>query len=357
MTAPLYFLHQAPISTADIRTKNSDFIVEEILPFSATGEGEHHLLHIRKDGLNTADVVKILSGFAHVHPKDVGYAGMKDKHAITEQWFGVRIPGKETPLWHELNSEQLTVLSSARHSKKLRIGALSGNRFTLTLRQVTDMDSVIERFNKIKESGVPNYFGEQRFGHEGKNLVFARQMFAGKRIKDRKKRGIYLSAIRSYLFNQLVSSRLSQYGVDKLAGDCMLLAGSKSYFVAEQWDQELIERLATHDILLSAPLWGRGEPLAKGEAGEFERKILAPFADDQAGLESAGLTQERRPLLLYPQQMSYKQLGDDVIEISFALPAGCYATSVLRELADYEDANERNFRLKRAMQQESENQN
>jgi len=340
----LHYLHGKPVSTADLRTQNCDFLVQEILPFAPTGEGEHHLLHIRKEGLNTNDVVTILSGFAHVHPKEVTYAGQKDKHAITEQWFGVRIPGKETPDWQRLNNEQLTVLSSSRHSKKLRIGALAGNRFTLTLRNVSNMDDVIERLAVIDQTGVPNYFGEQRFGHDGKNLIFGRQMFTGRKVKDRKKRSMYLSAVRSYLFNVVVSNRLALLDMSRLDGDCVMLAGSKSFFVAEQWDEALQKRFAEHDILLSAPMWGRGEPLALGAAGKFEAKVLSEFEQDCQGLEMAGLTQERRALVLSPQQLTYQVEGDDVIIIKFALPSGSFATSVLRELVDYEDVKSREAR-------------
>ncbi|WP_299490523.1 tRNA pseudouridine(13) synthase TruD [uncultured Shewanella sp.] len=336
----LHYLYGKPLSQADLRTHNSDFIVQEILPFVPTGEGEHHLLHIRKNGLNTADVAKILSGFAHVHPKEVTYAGQKDKHAITEQWFGVRIPGKETPEWASLDNEQLTVLSSSCHTKKLRVGALAGNRFTLTLRNITNMDDVLFRLERIKETGVPNYFGEQRFGHDGKNLIFGRQMFTGRKVKDRNKRGMYLSAVRSNLFNQVVSTRLMEHGLTPLRGDCVMLAGSKSYFVANEWDVSLQQRLTQKDIQLSAPLWGRGTALSQHDAADFEQQVLLPLKADCDGLEHAGLTQERRMLLLEPQHITH-EIDGDVLVLKFALPAGCFATSVLRELFDYEDVIEK----------------
>lgn len=348
----LHFLHGKPISKADLRTYNSDFQVQEILPFAPTGEGEHHLLHIRKEGLNTNDVATLLSGFAHVHPKEVTYAGQKDKNAIAEQWFGVRIPGKDTPDWVTLNSDQLTILSSSRHNKKLRIGALAGNRFTLTLRNVDHMDEVIKRLELVNQTGVPNYFGEQRFGHDGKNLIFGRQMLAGRKVKDRKKRSMYLSAVRSYLFNVSVSARLVEHHLDKLVGDCVMLAGSKSYFTVEQWDSAMLKRLDEKDIQLSAPMWGRGASLPQGEAADFETKVLAEFEAERDGLEHAGLTQERRTLLSEPQHLSYEKQSDDVIVIKFALPAGCYATSVLREIFDYEDVKDREFHARQQVRQD-----
>ncbi|WP_028774065.1 tRNA pseudouridine(13) synthase TruD [Shewanella waksmanii] len=350
----LAYLHGEPSATADIRTSNADLLVQEILPFLPSGEGEHHLIHIRKDGLNTADVAKKISSFAGVHPKEVTVAGQKDKNAITEQWFGVRIPGKETPDWQQLNSEQITVLSSGRHIKKLRTGALSGNRFTITLRKVSDPQAVVARLELIKQHGVPNYFGEQRFGHNGKNLVFGRQMLSGKRVKDRNKRSFYLSAVRSNLFNQHVAARIASHGTDTLTGDCVMLAGTRSYFVAEQWDDTLVERLQRRDIVLSCPLWGRGSALAQGDAAQFEAQVAEPFNDDCIGLEKAGLDQERRALLLQPEQLSY-QVSDDTVVIKFALPAGCFATSVLREVAVYEDVNAREYALRQQQQLEQKN--
>ncbi|WOT06139.1 tRNA pseudouridine(13) synthase TruD [Shewanella youngdeokensis] len=347
----LHYLYGKPSAKADLRTHNSDFLVQEILPFTPTGEGEHHLLHIRKDGLNTVEVAKMLSSFAHVHPKEVTYAGQKDKHAVTEQWFGVRIPGKETPDWQQLNSEKITLLSASRHGKKLRIGALAGNRFTLVLRNVSEVEDVVARLEQISLHGVPNYYGEQRFGHDGKNIIFGRQMFTGRKVKDRNKRSMYLSAVRSNLFNIVSSARLAAHGAATLNGDCVMLAGSKSYFTATQWDDTLLERLAQKDIQLSAPLWGRGAALAQDDAALVESAALAELAIDREGLEQAGLNQERRTLLLEPQHLQY-QVEEDTITVKFALPSGSYATSVLRELVDYQDVQELARKQMLAAQQE-----
>ena len=337
----LHYFYGKPTATADLRTHNSDFIVHEILPFAPTGEGEHHMLHIRKNGMNTVQVAEMLAKFAKVHPKEVTFAGQKDKHAITEQWFGIRIPGKETPEWMSLNDEKLTILSSHRHGKKLRIGALLGNRFVLTLRNVTDMAQLTSRLNLIAEKGVPNYFGEQRFGHDGKNLVLGRQMLSGvKPVRDRNKRSMFLSAVRSNVFNQVVSYRLVNKGLAPIDGDCVMLAGSKSYFVAEQWDDVVTARLAEKDIQLSAPLWGRGQVLAQGLAAELESAAIVDLKDDLLGLEEAGLNQERRPMMLEAQAMKWHVEAEDVLVLEFILPAGCYATSILRELVNYQDVKE-----------------
>ncbi len=332
----LFYLYGKPEASADLRTHNSDFIVQEILPFSPSGEGEHHMLHIRKNGLNTIQVAEKIAKFAKVHPKEVTYAGQKDKNAVTEQWFGVRIPGKTNPDWLALNDEQITVLTFARHGKKLRIGALAGNRFKLTLRNISDIEATRARIEKIKLQGVPNYFGEQRFGKGGRNLEQGRRMFAGRKVKDRNKRSMYLSAVRSFLFNQVVSHRLTEHGIEPLAGDCVMLAGTKSFFVSQTWDHDTQKRLETKDIQLSAPLWGRGEALSQDKAKEVEQQVLAQYQQDCEGLEQAGLKQERRPLLLEPQGLKY-EFDNDTLVIEFALPAGSFATSVLRELFDYQD--------------------
>jgi tRNA pseudouridine13 synthase len=352
----LTYLYGKPAVSADIRTHNSDFQVKEILPFLPDGEGEHHLLHIRKDGLNTAQVAEMISKFAKVHPKEVTFAGQKDKNAITEQWFGVRIPGKDTPDWAAMSNEQMQVLSFARHGKKLRTGALSGNRFTLVLRNVSDPQALVTRLEQVRDGGVPNYFGEQRFGHDGGNLVKARQMFEGRKVKDRNKRSLYLSAVRSELFNQVVSARLAKQdacGLGLLEGDCVMLSGSRSFFVAETWDETLKGRLAEKDIQLSAPLWGRGEMLAKGDAAEFEASVLASYELERSGLEKEGLTQERRALLLRPEQLSFK-LDGDALTLDFCLPAGAFATSVLRELCEYSDVKELEWRRAVAERQAQE---
>ena len=346
----LHYLFDKPTCTADLRTFNSDFIVKEMLPFSPTGEGEHHMIHVRKEGLNTNQVAEMLAKFAKVHQKEVTYAGQKDKNAVTEQWFGVRIPGKDTPDWASLTTPEnepnateyqsrLTILSSQRHSKKLRIGALLGNRFELTLRNVSDKDTLEKRIQQVMETGVPNYFGEQRFGHQGKNLIYGQQMLAGKKVKDRKKRSMYLSAVRSNVFNQVVSYRLNHHSVAPLTGDCVMLAGSKSFFVTDKWDPATLKRLSDNDIQLSAPLWGRGAMLPQADAASVEQTALIDLANDLAGLEQAGLEQERRPLLLKPQAMKYR-FEQDCLVIEFILPAGSYATSVLRELLDYQDVQE-----------------
>ena len=205
--ADLPYLYGKPEVTGDLRTVEADFKVFELLPFEPTGEGEHFTLKVRKTGANTVYVAKELARFFNVKPQAVTYAGLKDRFAVTEQTFSVHLPGKDVPDLTNLAIEGVEVLSTARHNKKLKTGALIGNRFELTLRNVSNIDELAKRFEQIK-AGVPNYFGEQRFGIDGGNIDKAKQMFAGKRIKDKKKRSIYLSAARSLLFNQVLAKRI-----------------------------------------------------------------------------------------------------------------------------------------------------
>ncbi|GAA5192437.1 hypothetical protein GCM10025772_21710 [Ferrimonas gelatinilytica] len=325
-----------PEQTGTIRTLPEHFQVEEMLPFRPDGEGENHLIHIEKRGLTTHQVAKQLAQFAQVPVRDVSWAGLKDKHGVTRQWLCVRIPGKNTPNWQELNSDELTILESDRTLKKLRPGALMGNRFRIAVAEIEDMAPVLARLEKIR-TGVPNYYGEQRFGHNGMNVARAAQMFAGRKVKDRNKRSIYLSAARSFLFNHVVSERLAQHGMTPMDGDAVMLSGSNSFFIAEPWDEATLARLQAGDVALSAPLFGDGGAGSQGDAAEFEQRIVAPWSELLAGLSSARLSPERRRLLLKPEGLTHR-VEEGVLWLEFMLPPGAFATSILRELVNYRDA-------------------
>ncbi len=333
-----HYLYGKPTVKGRIRVAPEHFQVTEILPFSPDGEGENHMIYVEKKGLTTHQVAGLLAKFAGVPSRDVSWAGLKDKHGITRQWLSVRIPGKVEPNWAELNGPQLTILDASRNLKKLRTGALLGNRFQIAISDVSNMELLLARLEKLR-AGVPNYYGEQRFGHGGRNVDKAAAMFAGQRIKDRNKRSIYLSAARSFLFNQVLSKRLATYSTQPLTGDALMLAGTNSFFIAAEWDSTLSARLAAHDIGLSAPLWGDGAAIAQGEAAAFEAEQVAQWPELCKGLENARLTPERRRALLIPEQLSYRQDGD-LLWVQFILPAGAFATSLLRELLTYEDAQE-----------------
>lgn len=330
-----------PVLTARMRSVAEDFQVDELPAFEASGEGEHLLLDIRKRGANTVAVAKQLAQWAGVQEMAVSYAGQKDRHAVTTQRFSVHLPKRVAPDLAALESDEVHVLASTWHNRKLQRGALAGNRFKLVLRQVQGEQAAIsERLQLVAARGLPNWFGEQRFGRDGGNVPAALQMFAGRRVR-KDQRSMLLSAARSALFNRVLAARVAQGNWDTaLDGEVWMLDGSRSVFGPEPMNEALAERLARFDIHPSAPLWGAGELRSSGAALALEQAALA---DEQAlalraGLEQAGLKQERRALRLRPALMQHAWLADDVLELSFALPPGCYATAVLHELGTVADA-------------------
>lgn len=333
--------HGAPALSARFRASPEDFRVEEIDGFEASGSGEHLLLTVEKRGMNTVFAAKRIAQWAGVQEAAIGYAGLKDRHALTRQRFSVHLPKRVAPDLSALQSSDLSVLKSEWHAKKLPRGALAGNRFVLVLRDVAgDRDAISARLQAIAARGVPNYFGEQRFGRGGGNVAEALAMFAGRRVR-REQRSLLLSAARSELFNRTLAVRAADGSWERgLEGEVWMLDGSRSVFGPEPWNDALAVRLAAFDIHPSGPLWGAGELRTTATARELEEAALA---DETAlalrtGLEKAGLKQERRALRLRPQAFRWDGLSDDVLELRFELPAGTYATVVLRELGEIANA-------------------
>lgn len=338
----LPYLYSKPESYGDLRSKLDDFKVFERLPFAPCGAGEHLLIHIRKTGANTLFVARQLAKYFKVKEALVSYAGLKDRNAVTEQYFGVHLPGKAEYDLSDLVIEGVEVLSYKRHNKKLKTGALTGNSFQLTLRNVTNLASLKQRFKDVIEQGVPNYFGEQRFGIDGQNIDAARELFNGKKIKDKKKRGFYLSAARSYLFNAMVAERIVlKKFLSPMQGDVFMLAGSRSVFHTDTIDDEIERRLIEKDIDITAPLWGAGESLTTDKTLVLEQSIAQQHDDLAKGLAKFGLKQERRKICLQVSEAKLEQIVEDKqhtsVVISFFLPAGCFATTILRELVNYQD--------------------
>ncbi|MGY3038948.1 tRNA pseudouridine13 synthase [Rhodanobacter sp. TND4EL1] len=323
-----------PPLSGRMRASAEDFQVEEVLGYDADGAGEHALLWVEKRGANTDWVARELAKFAGVAQVAVGYAGMKDRHAVTRQAFSVQLAGKPDPDWSAFPHAEVKVLAAIRHSRKLKRGALRGNRFVLVLRDVAgDRQAAEQVLAQIAARGVPNYFGEQRFGREGGNVAQARAMFGGRRV-ERDKRSMLLSAARSQIFNNVLAARVERGAWDTpLRGEIWSLAGSRSWFGPEPFSEALGERLARADIHPSGPLWGQGEPPTTDDAGTLEREIAAQDGDLVAGLAAARMEQERRPLRLLPKDLRWRWLDDTSLELVFELPAGTYATVVMRELA------------------------
>ena len=331
----LTYLHGKPQGTGQLKASPEDFLVVEDLGFEPDGEGEHILVRILKNGCNTRFVADALAKFLKIHAREVSFAGQKDKHAVTEQWLCARVPGNTMPDLSQFQLEGCQVLEYARHKRKLRLGALKGNQFTLVLREVSGRDDVETRLQAIAERGVPNYFGAQRFGIGGSNLLGAlRWAESGAPVRDRNKRSFWLSAARSALFNQIVSERLKKPDFNQVVdGDALQLAGRGSWFVASEEERaELQARVDARELMITAALPGSGDWGTQRTALQFEQTVLAEETALQSLLLREKVEAARRAMLLYPQQLSWNWWDDVTVELRFWLPAGSFATSVVREL-------------------------
>ena len=292
-----------------LRTVPEDFEVTETLAFEPSGTGEHLYLFVEKRAITTGEAHRRLAEAFGVPRADVSYAGMKDRHAVARQWFSVRGPRDEAVA----PCPELRVLRRARHPRKLRRGELRSNRFRIRVRAVSD--DVEPHLRRVARHGVPNYFGPQRFGVDGGNVAAARQWTrAGRPRVPRFTRGLHLSSLRSFLFNEVLGHRVADGTWDTVLAGEALLEGAPS-----------------------GPLWGRGTPASCDAALELESATAGAFPDIADTLEHAGLRQERRALRLEPTGLSWS-LEEDVLTVECVLPKGVYATSVLREVGAFRDA-------------------
>jgi len=330
------------IGPGTIRSVPEDFRVAEIPLVTPDGAGEHCWLYIRKRNSNTSWVANQLADFAGVAQKVVSYAGMKDRNAVTEQWFSVQLPGREDPDWQAINNDEFQVLEAHRHSRKLKTGALRGNRFQICVRGVeADGEQVNTRLEQLKQ-GIPNSFGPQRFGHNGDNLVQAERLLARPKARvSRNKRSIWLSAVRSALFNRVLAARIEAGNWNQpLRGDAFQLEGKSAVFAADVIDRELEARCAAGEIHPTGPLCGSGDRIVTGEADALEQTVLAPYRDWIDGLDAFRMNHARRALRVMPGELDWTQQAGDQWLLSFSLPSGSYATSLLYEVFEVEAADE-----------------
>ncbi|MGB5742931.1 MAG: tRNA pseudouridine(13) synthase TruD [Sedimenticolaceae bacterium] len=328
--------HGGPVLRGVLRAVPDDFLVTEQLGYLASGDGEHVFLTVRKRERNTHEVARALAKLAGVAQVAVGYAGLKDRQAVATQHFTVQLPGRDAPDWSALEDETLQVVGVERHRRKIRRGSLKGNRFEIRVRDVQGDRAVAEqRLKTIAEQGVPNYFGSQRFGRQGRNLQRVADLFAGRGPKpNREQRGLLLSAARAQLFNMVLESRVrdGSWGM-AVPGDVMLLAGSQRQFHFDVADPTVPSRLAVLDIHPSGPLCGRpGRALRPSHsAQQTEAQALAGWHDWIAGLDRLGLDADRRALRLAVDDLEWQWEGNTLM-LRFGLGAGSFATVVLREL-------------------------
>ncbi len=326
------------IGQAVFKCHPEDFQVEEILGFEPSGTGEHCLLWVEKIDRNTNDVVTHLAERLGIRKRLISHCGLKDRQAVTRQWFSLHLPGKESPSAEQIESEGLRILKITRNTRKLHRGSHDGNRFQIRLRDCRVVPEDFEaRWQKIISRGVPNYFGPQRFGRRGDNLPQARQFLNGDlKVNDRMLRGILISAARSFLFNLVVGCRVELGNWDKpLEGEVFGFAANRSLVLPTNLRGDENERVEACELELTAPLWGAGELLSGGQVQALEQEIVAQERALAIGLEELGLRQERRVMRLLPKESRFGwENGGRELVLTFDLPKGTYATTVLRELLD-----------------------
>lgn len=323
-----------PLVSAVIRARAEDFRVWELPLIAAEGSGTHLWLEVEKRNANTNWVAERLAQAAGVAVRDVGFAGMKDRRGISSQWYSLALQEADNADWQDWRIPDVTILQGKLHGRKLKRGALKGNRFRITLRQLAgEPEKLEQRLQQIAEHGVPNYFGPQRFGHGGRNVERGVHWLENGGRLPRNKKSIYLSSVRSFLFNQVLSERVEQANWNRLIdGDVAILEGSRSLFPCDVPDQEMKQRCAEFDIHPTGPLAGDGgRVLPTAAAAELEQSVLRPDQRLAEALVSRRVESARRSLRVRPFDLSWEWEGPDLV-LKFELPAGAYATSVLREL-------------------------
>ena len=332
--------HGAVEAGGVIKTQPDDFLVEEQMPVTPAGEGEHVWLWISKRLQNTESVARQLARFSGVSYKDVSYSGLKDYRALTWQWFSIRLPIDKEPEWSEFAMDGVTVERRQRHTRKLKRGTHDRNRFRIRIRELQgEPEALGQKLDRIAQHGVPNYFGPQRFGNRAGNLPQAVDLLVqGQNVRNRNLRSILISSARAWLFNELVSARIDDGSWETLwAGEPANLDGSGSVFNAEGGEDEQ-RRLQVMDIHPTAPLWGRAQAAHTDRYSElhrWEQDKLQDYLPLMSGLESAGANYQRRPIRCRVLNLEYS-IEQQTLTLEFELRRGQFATSVLRELVNGE---------------------
>lgn len=321
-----------------LRVQPEDFQVREQLGFEPGGGGEHLWLQLRKTNINTTDLALALAKLARLPRRRVGYSGLKDRHAVTEQWFSLHLPGQADPDLSGL-SAGAELLQKQRHSRKLNRGTHRSNTFRLVIRDLSgDLDSLPARLEQIRQDGVANYFGEQRFGHDDNNFRQGAAWLTGQGEAPRKPslRGFWLSAVRSKLFNEVLAER-QRLGLwnQLMPGDLLQPVSSRGLFREE--DEPLAaQRLAAIEVHPTAPLPGAGGMPPSLACAELEQRVLAPHQALIEGLVREGVEAARRATRLMVTDLDW-QLDGTVLTLSFSLPSGAFATTVLSTFLDWSE--------------------
>ena len=327
----LAYLQTVPKQTALLKAEFADFVVKEKLGYDFSGEGEFVVVKVRKTNANTIFVGEKLAEFAGISARNMSYAGLKDRHGVTEQWFSLHMPGKTTPDFSQFHVEGVEILAVSRHQRKIRIGSLQGNYFEILLRNAVESDELKVRLKNLAFCGFPNYFMDQRFGHDGQNLMQALRWAKGEiQVKDRKKRSFYLSAARSEVFNLIVSARIQQGDIQRvLPKDIVQLRHSQRWFVVDENEDlaGLQQRLRQNDIVLTAALIGDNMP----PTNCAEMQIIQQHSALLHLMKQERVKPMRRAMLMFAEDFTWA-FNPQGLALRFFLPAGSYATALIREL-------------------------
>jgi len=339
-------------TTGIIRTNPQDFKVTELNDIELSGAGEHLWLYIEKTDSNTDWVAKQLSNVCQTPRGQVGFAGLKDRHAVTQQWFSIQLPKiSGIKKIQSALPDAITIIEHGKHSKKIKVGQLNYNQFEIIIREIncnhksndkSDSENnkkqqIEKNIQNIKDNGVPNYFGPQRFGHDMGNIQKAQDWFSGSyKVKTKNLKSILISTARSHIFNTIVAQRIKEKTWDTtITGDILQLNKSHSWFTASDASTtEIVERLKVFDIHLTAAMWGEDPVQSSESCAIMEKKIADTFPIYQLGFEKFRLKQDRRAMRICPIDLKHEWI-DDNLKLTFKLLPGAYATGVIREILDF----------------------
>lgn len=335
----LAYVHGGELVRASLKSFTEDFIVEEVLGYEPEGQGEHLYFWIECRNQNTTFVARHLAKVAGVELKAVTYSGLKDRYAVTRQWFGIHLPGKAQFEPDQFSAEGIQVLSINRHSKKLRRGVHRENKFEIRLRDIpaAHIPSLNHKIVTVFEAGVPNYFGPQRFGHGESNIAQAMQAVQSKRRLNREQRDRVYSTLRSFLFNEMLSERIQRGDWNRLVeGDFLMLAGRNSFFIMDNLDAELESRLKAKDVIIGGVLPGRGNLPWSSVALSHYDQFREAHSEEIGYIIGKQVDWLPRPTALYPS-ISDLNTHEDGFTLCFSLPTGSFATTLLREVFELDD--------------------
>ncbi len=343
----LAYATSEPTVLVTLKQQPEDFKVDEELGFEPTGSGDHVFLKVRKRNYSTTEVARKISTAFGVKNRDVSYAGMKDRRAVTTQWFSAKLPqGENSPIddYIQTGESDIEVLESLRNKSRLKIGSHRRNRFQLVLKEFAGEKSELEgKLKQISQNGFPNYYGNQRFGKNLSNLTQVQALFHShsepKQPRKPKRVGMLYSAARAYLFNQILSERIQQGAWNQyLPGDVLNLDSTTRFFDVDenQWDQTLEDRLQTLDVHPTGLLCGASENqdsyVTRAQAADIEDAVVASYPSLAEGLKRHGLQAGRRALRCKVSDLQWHWQDGQTLALSFGLPKGAYATSFLREI-------------------------